>query len=140
MNQKTKLPYILSILLFSLLVLSSLIFVIFILLALHQDQFIYLHETYSSYTFELSLLSQLYAPFVFIMVYIFSIIMMLLHKKFAYYLFFLLNFFLLIILSINPPIHFLNMSLIILVNLIIYWQYSVYNKLKLSQELAINDD
>ena len=140
MNQKTKLPFLLSIILYSLLVLSTLIFIVFISLALHQDQFKFLIELYSSRRFELSLLSQLYTPFLFIVGYIISIVMMILDKKMAYYIFYVLNLFLLVVLVLNPPIHFPNMGLIVLVNLVVFWQFSVHKKAKLTQERAINED
>lgn len=140
MNPKAKLPFLLSILLYSLLVLSTLIFIVFMVLAFHQDQFKYLIEAYSSRSFELSLLSQLYTPFLFIVVYIASIIMMILTKTYAYYIFYILNLFLLFVLFINPPIHVLNIGLIILVSFIVFWQFSVYKKVKLKQEMPINED
>lgn len=140
MNQKTKLPFLLSIILYSLLVLSTLIFIVFISLALHQDQFKFLLEAYSTRNFELSLLSQLYTPFIFIVFYMISIVMMILAKNYAYYIFYILNLFLLLVLLINPPIHFLNISLIVLINLIIIWQFSVHKKVQLEQEMAINEE
>lgn len=140
MNQKKKLPFLLSIILYSLLVLSTLFFIVFISLALHQDQFKLLLDIYSSRSLELSLLSQLYSPFLFIVVYIISIVMMILAKKQAYYLFYILNLFLLLVLLINPPIHFLNIGLIVLINLIIIWQFSVHKKVLLDQEKARNEE
>ncbi len=140
MNQKNKLPFLLSILLYSLLLLALLILVVFALLSINQYQFAYLLDAYSSRSFEFSLLTQLYTPFLFIIIYIVSIILMILTKKIGYYLFYLLNLFLVVVLILHPPIHFLNISVIILINLIIFWQFSSYEKTKLKQELVIIED
>ena len=140
MSPKTKLPFLLSILLYSLLVLSTVIFIVFISLALHQDQFEYLLKAFSSRSFELSLLSQLYTPLLFIVIYIASLVMMILAKTYAYYIFYSLNIFLLLVLLVNPPIHFLNMGLIIFICFFIFWQFSAFKKAKMKQETPINED
>ena len=140
MNRRAKLPFLLSILLYSLLVLSSLIFVVLMFLALHQDQFKFLIEAYSTRSFELGLLSQLYAPLLFIVVYIITVVMMILVKKYAYYVFYALNIFLILALLINPPIHFLNIGLIISINFIIIWQVSIHRKAQMVEEMEINEE
>lgn len=140
MVRNAKLPFFLSILLYSLLLLSTLVFIVFIFLAFHQDQFRYLSEAYSSRTFELSLLSQLYTPFLFIVVYIGTIIMMILAKTYAYYVFYILNLILLFVLLVNPPIHYLSIGLIILICLIVFWQFSAYKKVNMDQEMPISED
>lgn len=140
MSQTIKLPFVLSTLLYSLLVLSSLVFIVFMSLALHQDQFKFLLEAYSSRSFNITLLSQLYAPLLFIVIYMISIVMMIFSFTYAYYVFYVLNLFLTLMLFINPPIAFLNIVLIISVNLFIFWQFSVYKKSQLDQETTINEE
>jgi len=119
METKKKIPFLLGVNLYGLLVLLVLMIIGLILVLLNVNQFTFLNENFSLQSSEYGSLTLVYLPFLFILFSIYSVIQMIRKKRHAHYLFIFLSAILLAFLIWQEPIDALNILFIFLINIII---------------------
>lgn len=139
MRYLPKKPLLLSVVLYSLLVLQVILFLGIVILFFSLDN---LDDIYSS--FHLGERFNPYGSFLYLLVFIiliilFSIIQMLRQKVYAVHLFQFLSVILLVSLLFTQPIEWLNILLIVFVNIVIVINYSWF-KDKRSTDIDIEEN
>ena len=141
MKYLPKKPLLLSVVLYSLLVLQVILFLGIVILFFSLDN---LDDIYSS--FHLGERFNPYGSFLYLLVFIiliilFSIIQMLRQKVYAVHLFQFLSVILLVSLLFTQPIEWLNILLIVFVNIVIVINYSWFkDKRSTNIDIEENED
>lgn len=145
MEEKKRIPFLLGVSLYGLLVLLILMIIGLILVLVNVNQFTFLNENFSVQNSEYGSLTLIYLPFLFILCSIYSVLQMIRRKRHAHYLFILLSVILIGVLFWQKPIDILNILFVFLINVIVFihpsWfqQSTLETNSKVSPEIAKNE-
>jgi len=134
MEQKKKIPFLLGVTLYGLLVLLVVLLLGIIMVLLNVQQFNFLNESYSLQSSEYGSITLVYLPLLFILLSIYSVIQILRRKHHALYIFMVLSILLLVLLLFQNPIDGLNIIFILLVNFILLLYGSWFKQKDLSED------